>query len=104
MTAQHWLDPTQQHAARSALRVLRSWASAADDPDEVLLRSLAQEDLATVLLGLATVSRLLAIELGACSARSEHEVLAELDAVVAAAGSGHAPQQQQYDRLGRQAG
>lgn len=99
-----WLEPAQQQPALTALRVLRGWAAATDDADGVLLRSLREQDTASLLLGLTTVARLLAIELGACSDRSEHEVLAELDAVVAAAGSGHAPQQQQYDRLGRQAG
>lgn len=109
-------DPPQQHAIGAALQVLGSWAEAAEatgtaassapdnrasaaggprattradtalSPDEVLLRELGQQDVATCLIGLATVARLLAMELGACSRRDERQVLADLGAIVRATG------------------
>lgn len=78
MAGQHWLEPEQQHAAVTALAVVRSWSDQRDDPDAALLDALRQQDPATAMIGLATVARLLAIELGACSHRSEHAVLADL--------------------------
>lgn len=80
MTA--WLEPAQQHAAATALQVLRRWTNADHDPDAELLDALRQQDPATALVGLATVARLLAIELAACSQRTECAVLAELDTLV----------------------
>lgn len=80
-----WLEPAQQHATATALTVLRAWAGEHDDPDTVLLDHLRDQDPATAMIGLATVARLLAVELGACSHRTEREVLAELAGRVASA-------------------
>lgn len=78
MTEDHWLDPAQEHAVAVAVTVLRTWAGAGEDPDAALLEILRDQDPATAMVGLATVSRLLAIELGACSRRTERAVLADL--------------------------
>lgn len=78
MTEEHWLDPAQQHAVAAALTVVRAWADAREDPEAVLLEVLRDQDPARAMVGLATASRLLAIELAACSRRTESAVLADL--------------------------
>ena len=78
MAGQHWLEPAQQHAVTTALAVVRAWAEAQDDPEAALLDALRRQDPATAMVGLATMARLLAVELGVCSHRTEEAVLADL--------------------------
>ncbi len=92
MAGQPWLEPAQQHAVATSMAVLRAWAEARDDPEDVLLEALRHQDPATVIIGLATVARLLAVELGVCSHRTETAVLADLaDRAAAAAPAGDGP-------------
>ncbi len=78
MRDDQWLDPAQQHAVAVALGAVHSWAAADEDHEAVLVQALRDQDPATVMIGLATVTRLLAIELGAGSGRSELTVLDDL--------------------------
>jgi len=78
MAGQHWLEPAQQHAVVTAMTVVRAWAEAQGDPEAALLEALRRQDAATAMIGLATVARLLAVELGVCSHRTEEAVLADL--------------------------
>lgn len=73
-----WLEPAQQHAVVTATAVLRAWAEEPDDPEAALLDALRRQDPAILMIGLATVARMLAVELGACSHRPEGAVLVEL--------------------------
>jgi hypothetical protein len=92
MAEQSWLGPAQQHAVVTAMAVLRAWAEESDDPEDVLLETLRRQDPATVIIGLATVARLLAVELGVCSHRTEAAVLADLaERVASAAPAGNGP-------------
>lgn len=85
MAGQSWLEPAQQHAALTAMAVLIAWADERDDPEDVLLEVLRQQDPATAMIGLATVARLLAVEQAVCSHRTEWTVLAELAESIASA-------------------
>lgn len=78
MAGLSWLEPPQQHAVVTATAVLNAWADETDDPEAALLDALRHQDPAIVMIGLATVARMLAVELGACSHRPERAVLAEL--------------------------
>ncbi len=82
-SARQWVDPAQFHAVEAGLRVVAAWSRATCDADVALEGALRQEpDQADVLVGLATVTRLLAMELAVVTASSETEVLAQLDARV----------------------
>jgi hypothetical protein len=76
------MSPAQAGAAQAGLRTLAAWALAASDPEEVLLSRLRRQDPAEVLVGLATVGRLLATELALATGRDEVRVLTDLDRVV----------------------
>lgn len=92
MAGQHWVEPAQQHAVVTAMTVVRAWTEAQDDPEAALLDALRRQDHATAMIGLATVARLLAVELGVCSHRTEEAVLADLaERVSATAPAADAP-------------
>lgn len=78
-----WLSPTQFRCLRSGLRVVTTWAAEHREPDTALQQALHDEpDPFEVVVGLATVSRLLAIELAAATGVTETEVLSRMDATV----------------------
>ncbi|WP_422771451.1 hypothetical protein ACN28C_33375 [Plantactinospora sp. WMMC1484] len=81
--ADSWLSPTQFRCLRSGLRVVTTWAAEDLEPEAALTQALHDEPaLVEVVVGLATVSRLLAIELATATGATEAEVLARLDATV----------------------
>ncbi|QSB15130.1 hypothetical protein JQS43_01765 [Natronosporangium hydrolyticum] len=78
-----WLSPTQFRCLRSGLRVVTTWAAEDRESDTALQQALHDEpDPSEVIVGLATVSRLLAIELAAATGATETEVLSRLAATV----------------------
>ncbi|MFY1637086.1 hypothetical protein ACN27F_28055 [Solwaraspora sp. WMMB335] len=78
-----WLSPTQFRCLRSGLRVVTTWAAEDREPETALQQALHDEPaLVEVTVGLATVSRLLAIELATATGATETEVLRRLDAMV----------------------
>lgn len=72
------MNDAQADAAQAGLRALVAWSLATTDPEDALLHALAREDTAEVTIGLATVGRMLALELGLRSGRDEVAVLADL--------------------------
>lgn len=63
--------------------MLSAWTRSARDPEAALGRALRYEpDGGQVVVGLATVARLLAMELAAATGRSEREVLEGTGATV----------------------
>lgn len=72
------LSAEQAHALDTALRVMVRWLTAVEDPDRALLDAVDAEHPGEVVVGLATLDRLLLIELAAATGRSEVAVLAEL--------------------------
>lgn len=71
-----WVSEAQYRCIRSGLRVLSAWLRPSDDPEAALSRALGYEpDGGQVLVGLATIARLLAMELAAATGRTEREVL-----------------------------
>ena len=78
-----WVSDAQYRCIQAGLRVLRSWTRAGRDPDAALGRALWYEpDGAQVVVGLATVARLLAMELAAATGTGEQEVLERVGATV----------------------
>lgn len=78
-----WVSPLQYRGIRAGLRVVDAWARAERDPEDALDRALGREDdPAGVVVGLATVTRLLAIELAVATGRSEAAVLDGLAATI----------------------
>lgn len=75
-----WLSDAQFRSVLAGLRVVDAWVSADEDPDLALGHALRREpDVADVVVGLATVSRLLAIDLAAVTGRTEGQVLRDID-------------------------
>lgn len=72
------LNAAQANAAQAGLRTLVTWSLATTEPEDVLLDALRRENPAEVTIGLATVGRMLAVELGIRSGRDEVSVLADL--------------------------
>ncbi|MEE4021696.1 hypothetical protein V1Y59_01290 [Gordonia sp. PKS22-38] len=65
------------------MRILTTWSHAEYDSEEALARAVRdQRDPDEAAVGLATVSRLLAIELAAASGRSERAVIGDLEAMI----------------------
>lgn len=78
-----WVSAAQYRGIQAGLRVVNAWAGAGDDPDSELDRALRREDeSADVVVGLATVARLIAIELAAATGRTETGVLDQLAATI----------------------
>lgn len=78
-----WLSPAQFRCLQAGLRVVGNWVADDHDPDIALRRALNDEPAPIdVVIGLATVSRLLAIELAAATGATETEVLTRLTATV----------------------
>ncbi|KGM13977.1 hypothetical protein [Cellulomonas bogoriensis] len=78
---QPWVTPVQFQAIEAGLRVVTAWTNAGDE--DALAHALHREtDAADIVIGLATVTRLLAMELAAATATTETDVLAHLDARV----------------------
>lgn len=72
------MSDAQASAAEAGLRTLVTWSLATADPQDALLEALRREDPAEVAVGLATIGRMLAVELGIRSGRDEIAVLADL--------------------------
>ncbi|MFT4296173.1 MAG: hypothetical protein QM582_12260 [Micropruina sp.] len=80
---QGWVSDAQYRCIRAGLRVLSAWTRPSRDPDAALGRALRYEpDGGQVVVGLATVARLLAMELAAATGRTEQEVLTRTGATV----------------------
>jgi hypothetical protein len=78
-TRSRWVSDAQFGSIQAGLRVVGDWAAADDDPEGALDRALRREpDGDVVGVGLATVSRLLAIELAAATGSTEADVLERL--------------------------
>ncbi|WP_439030813.1 hypothetical protein [Gordonia terrae] len=78
-----WVSDAQFRSIGTGLRILSSWTHADDAPEEALARAVGSErDTNAAAVGLATVARLLAIELAAASGRSERTVIDELSALI----------------------
>lgn len=72
------LDSDQLEAVRAGVTVLTAWALAEDDPVDTLLAACRREHAEVLAIGLASVARLLALELGVASGRREDEVIRDL--------------------------
>jgi hypothetical protein len=72
------MSDAQVRAARAALRTLVTWSVATKEPEHALVTALQRENPAEVMVGLAAVGRMLAVELGICTGRDEVTVLADL--------------------------
>ncbi len=73
---QRWVSDAQYRCIRSGLRVLSAWTRSTRDPEAALARAVRYEpDGGQVVVGLATVARLLAMELAAATGVTEREVL-----------------------------
>lgn len=80
---ERWVSAQQYRGIRVGLRIVREWADAADEPETALHRALQQErDPADVVVGLATVARLLALEVATATRASETDVLDRLAGTV----------------------
>ena len=80
---QRWESDAQYRCIRAGLRVLSAWTRSTRDPEAALARALRYEhDGGQVVIGLATVSRLLAMELAAATGVSEQDVLERTGATV----------------------
>lgn len=78
-----WVSDAQYRSVRAGLRVLRAWTRPGRDPEAALARALRYEpDGGQVVVGLATVARLLAMELAAATGVREREVLERVGATV----------------------
>lgn len=78
-----WVSAPQYRGIHAGLRIVSAWAGAPFQPEEALDLALRQEqDPTEVVVGLATVARLLALELGAATGRSDLVVLEHLAATV----------------------
>lgn len=78
-----WVSAAQYRSIQAGLRVVEAWGDADRDPEEALGCALrAEPDAADLVIGLATVSRLLALELAAATGTSEGLVLARVRTVV----------------------
>lgn len=78
-----WVSDAQFRSIGTGLRVLSSWTHADGAPEDALAAAVRSEhDTNAVAVGLATVARLLAIELAAASGRSERAVIDELSALI----------------------
>ncbi|WP_448262403.1 hypothetical protein [Microbacterium aurum] len=76
-----WVSDAQFRSVHAGLRVVSAWADADQEPEAALDGALRHEpDAADVVVGLATVSRLLAIELAAATGSTEGAVLEGLGA------------------------
>lgn len=83
VTEPSWVSEAQFRSIQAGLRVVSAWADAHHEPEAALDGALRCEpDPADVVVGLATVSRLLAIELAAASGSTESAVLERLGARV----------------------
>lgn len=79
-----WVSAPQYRGIQTGLRIVNSWAKADQEPEEALDRALRREHSpADAVVGLATVARLLALELGAATGRTETTVLEQLAVTVA---------------------
>lgn len=82
-THEPWVSAAQFRSIRAGIRVVGAWAGAEHDPDSALDDALRREaDPGDVVVGLATVTRLLAMELAAATGSTEAGVLRHLDARV----------------------
>ncbi|MFV0374434.1 hypothetical protein [Microbacterium sp.] len=82
-TEDGWVSAEQYRGIRVGLRIVEAWADARDEPEEKLRVALQREtDLPDIVIGLATVARLLAIDLAAATGRSELAVVEHLGAKV----------------------
>ncbi|MFT3862297.1 hypothetical protein [Micropruina sp.] len=82
-TDRRWVSDAQYRCIRAGLRVLSAWTRPSRDPEAALSRALRYEpDGGQVTVGLATIARLLAMELAAATGRTEREVLEETGATV----------------------
>jgi hypothetical protein len=76
---ERWVSVPQYQGIQAGLRVINAWAEAGDNPESALDWALRREDSpADVVVGLATVARLLAVELAAATGRTETSVLDQL--------------------------
>lgn len=83
ITEPSWVSEAQFRSIQAGLRVVTAWADAEHEPEAAFDGALRREpDSADVVVGLATVSRLLAIELGVATGTTEGAVLARLGALV----------------------
>ena len=79
VTESSWISEAQLRSIEAGLRVVAAWALADREPDAALDGALRREpDPADVVVGLATVSRLLAIELAAAIGSTEGAVFERL--------------------------
>lgn len=77
---QTWVSEDQYRGIRVGLRIVESWATAGEEPERELSRALRRErDPSDIVIGLATVARLLAIDLAAATGASEEAVLGRLE-------------------------
>ncbi|MGB4778097.1 hypothetical protein [Microbacterium sp.] len=78
-----WVSSAQFRSIQAGLRIVAAWADADHEPESALDGALRREsDPADVVVGLATVSRLLAIELATATGATEGAVLDRLGALV----------------------
>ncbi|MGW4069246.1 hypothetical protein [Nocardia grenadensis] len=78
-----WVSDAQFRCIESGLRILSAYTRAEGDVESALAQAVESErDLGRAAVGLATVSRLLAIELAAASGRSERAVVDDLESMV----------------------
>lgn len=71
-----WVSDLQYRCTMSGLRVVGSWIDSDHEPEQALVSAVRREPAPDELvIGLATVSRLLTIELAAATGRTEREVL-----------------------------
>lgn len=78
-----WVSAEQYRSIQVGLRIVSTWAEAVDDPEAALQQALQREiDPTEIVVGLATVARLLSSELAALSHVSESTILARLRVTV----------------------
>lgn len=78
-----WLTQAQFRALAAALRVVDAWVMADEQPELALDHALRREpDLLDATVGLATVTRMMAIELAAATGSTEAQVLGRVGARV----------------------
>lgn len=83
ITEPSWVSEAQFRSIQAGLRVVDAWADADREPEAALDGALRREpDSADVVVGLATVSRPLAIELAAATGATGGAVLVRLGALV----------------------
>lgn len=83
VTEQAWVSHAQYRSIQAGLRVVGAWAAADREPEAALDGALRREtEPADVVVGLATVARLLALELAAATGTTETAVLNRLAAQV----------------------